>query len=238
MASLSHAQIALPITFEEDIDYEIVDFGGNVSQLIADPEDPENTVVESVRTAGADCFAGTTVADASGFTEPIPFAPGATTMSVRVWSPTAGIPVRLKVENVDDPGVSVEADVFTTQAMAWETLVYDFTDQVPGTAEIDFDAEYTKASIFFNFQCGVGDEDLPELTYYWDDVAFGGDSEPTSEIALPVTFEDDIDYELRDFDGTTTTLVEDPTPTPIEVAPEVPLPEGPGLGVELDDELF
>lgn len=33
-------------------------------------------------------------------------------------------------------------------------------------------------------------------------------------------------------------LVEDPTPTPIEVAPEVSLPEGPGLGVELDDELF
>lgn len=33
-------------------------------------------------------------------------------------------------------------------------------------------------------------------------------------------------------------VVEDPTPTPIEVAPEVSLPDAPGLGVELTDELF
>jgi hypothetical protein len=171
--------ISLPITFEEEIDYELTDFGGNASELVADPEDPSNTVVRSIRTAGAECFAGTTVAETSGFTEPIPFEPGATTMSVRVWSPEAGTRVRFKVEKVGDPTVSVEADVFTTQAMAWETLVFDFVaDQVPDTAPIDFDAEYTKASIFFNFQCGVGDETLPELTYYWDDVAFGGEVTP------------------------------------------------------------
>jgi hypothetical protein len=50
MAPLSHAQISLPVTFEEAIDYELVDFGGNESQLVADPEDAENTVFARART--------------------------------------------------------------------------------------------------------------------------------------------------------------------------------------------
>ena len=36
------------------------------------------------------------------FLTPIPFAEGATTMTVAVWSPTAGTPIRLKVEASND----------------------------------------------------------------------------------------------------------------------------------------
>ncbi|MDX1420762.1 MAG: hypothetical protein R3181_12400, partial [Rubricoccaceae bacterium] len=184
MAPLSQAQISLPITFEDPIDYELTDFGGNASSLVPDPEDPANTVVESVRTAAAECFAGTTVAEVSGFTEPLPFEPGMVRMNVRVWSPLAGVPVRFKVEEVGDPTVSVEAEVLTTVAGAWDTLVYDFIeDKVEGTADIDFGAVYNKASIFFNFQCPDTDP-VPEATYYWDDVAFGDvqtDVEPSLE---------------------------------------------------------
>ncbi len=132
--------------------------------------------MRSVRTAGAECFAGTTVANTTGFTAPIPFAPGQTTMSVRVWSPLAGVPVRFKVEKFNDSGISVEAEVMTTVAESWETLVYDFVaNKVPGTADINFNNEYTKASIFFNFQCPDGTP-LPEQTYFWDDVEFGSGS--------------------------------------------------------------
>ena len=183
-APLSIAQISLPITFEEMVDYELVDFGGNASQLIADPEDATNTVVESVRTAAAECFAGTTVANATGFDAPIPFAESATTMSVRVWSPAADTPVRLKVEQFDNPTVSVETEVMTTMAMTWETLVFDFANEVPGTAPINFASAYTKASIFFNFQC-PDTTPVPEATYYWDDVAFGGTPTGGEGAALP-----------------------------------------------------
>ncbi len=172
MAPLSHAQISLPVDFEAAIDYELVDFGGNSSSLIADPDDASNTVVQSIRTLGAECFAGTTVANASGFTSPIPFAPGETFMNVRVWSPAAGVSVKLKVEKFDDPTISVETDELTTVAGGWETLVYDFSNESPGTAAINFANTYNKASIFFDFQC-PGPPSTTEDTYLWDDLTFG-----------------------------------------------------------------
>ncbi|MEP0546734.1 MAG: hypothetical protein ABJF88_07375, partial [Rhodothermales bacterium] len=49
--------IALPITFEEDIDYEITPFGGAMSMLAEDPTDASNTVVETTQPE-AECFAG------------------------------------------------------------------------------------------------------------------------------------------------------------------------------------
>ncbi len=218
---LAHAQrVTLPVTFEDtSVNYELVDFGGNASQIIADPTDATNRVVESIRTAGAADFAGTTVADATGFTSRIPFASGATTMSVRVWSPEAGVPVRFKVEKAGDPTISVEAECPTTTAGMWETIVYDFvTDKVNGTADINFANEYTKASIFFNF----GEEGAANATtYYWDDVAFGGDAveggcrsaAAGGSVALPVTFEDGdrAFYELQDFGGNASQLIADPT---------------------------
>lgn len=108
--SFSHAQVSLPITFDDGaIDYELRGFGGAEAQLVADPDDADNTVAEFVRTAGAASFAGVVMADVSGLSAPIPFAEGATTMSVRVRTPEAGTPVRLKVENASDGAVSVES---------------------------------------------------------------------------------------------------------------------------------
>ncbi|MEP0546325.1 MAG: choice-of-anchor J domain-containing protein, partial [Rhodothermales bacterium] len=49
--------ISLPITFEEDIDYEITPFGGAMSMLAEDPTDASNTVVETTQPE-AECFAG------------------------------------------------------------------------------------------------------------------------------------------------------------------------------------
>ena len=185
--------ITLPITFEDpSVDYELRDFEagaeGPTSMIITDPTDATNRVVRTVRPASAVCYAGTTVGEETGF-GPIPFAEGATTMSVRVWSPAAGIRVRLKVEKVGDPTVSVETEQFTTAAMQWETLVFDFANQVSGTAAINFASEYSKASIFFDFQCGVAGVNPTDPTYYWDDVAFGtgGGDGGTPETALLIT---------------------------------------------------
>ncbi len=169
-------QVSLPATFDNpNVDYELTDFGGASSMIVADPEDETNNVVETLRPAppAGECFAGTTVAEVSGFAEPIPFAPGDTEMSVRVWSPEAGVRILFKVEQVGNPGINVETFSFTTVAEAWETIVFDFANPMPNTNPIDFNAVYDKASIFFDFQCNLDPTATLPATFYWDDVAFG-----------------------------------------------------------------
>ena len=208
----AEAQVQLPITFEGDpASYELQDFGGNASVLVADPAGASNTVVQSTRTAGAQCFAGTTVGEMTGFDARVPFAPGQTEMSVRVWSPEAGIRVLFKVEEVGNPDLNVETLAVTTTAGAWETMVFDFGNPMPNLNPVQFGANYNKASIFFDFSCDAPPPMAPpERVYYWDDVTFLGDTGGGEEIALPVTFEEEIDYGLVDFGGTASMLVADP----------------------------
>ena len=165
--------LTLPVTFDDpDIDYGLFDFEGAISEIVTDPTDPANMVVQTLKPEGAIFFAGTTVGDPDGFAEAIPFTPEETTMSVRVWSPVAGIPIRVKVENSNDPTVSVEAEVVNTVAEDWELLVFDFANQAPGTAPINFASTYNKFTIFFDFNF---EDEAVERTYFWDDIAFGGE---------------------------------------------------------------
>ena len=166
----------LPVTFEnEDLDYGLTDFGGNASEIVVDPTNPDNKVAKSIKTAGAELWAGTTVGGTTGFATAIPFASGSTKMSLRVWSPTAGIPVRLKVEAANDPSISVETEATVTVASQWQTLTFDFANQAAGTEAINFSRSYNKASVFFNF--GTTGAQAGEQTYYWDDMAFGSDDD-------------------------------------------------------------
>lgn len=164
--------LKFPVTFEDtSIDYKLADFGGNASEIVVDPTKSTNKVVKSIKTAGAELWAGTTVGQPEGFASRIPFKTGSTKMSVRVWSPLANIPVRLKVEDATDPTISVETEATVTEASKWVDLVFDFSKQATGTAAINFDYNYTKASIFFNF--GKTGAESGERTYYWDDLSFG-----------------------------------------------------------------
>jgi hypothetical protein len=110
--------------------------------------------VRSIKTEGAQFFAGTLI----GLDTPIDFS---TTerISIKTWSPKAGIPIRLKLEN-DDGSQFVELDVNTTVTDQWEELVWDFSGNTAGI-------EFTKVVIFFEFIV-----DLPGdgTTYYFDDV--------------------------------------------------------------------
>ncbi|CAH1001276.1 hypothetical protein LEM8419_02177 [Neolewinella maritima] len=179
----------LPVTFEdEDVTYNLVDFGGAASQIITDPTDEDNMVAETIKTAGAETFAGTTVTldmggspNDPGFATAIPFTTTATTMMVRVWSPTVGTPVLLKVEDSADATRSVETLTSTTVAMQWDTLTFDFADEAPGTAVLNLNFSYNKLSIFFDF----GTVPAEAATYYWDDVMFGqsGGTDPGGEAA-------------------------------------------------------
>ena len=208
-ATFGGGDISLPVTFEDtELDYELVDFEGTSSQIVTDPQDAGNLVVETVKSETAQFFAGTTVADVTGFTEPIPFEPGSTFMTVRVLSPEAGIPVRLKVEQVGAPAISVETEATTTVANEWETLTFNFANPAPGTAALSFGAVYNKATIFFNF--GTTGAEAGEQTYYWDDLDFEP-GDPITLIDLPIDFEDsELDYGFLDFGGSVSSIATDP----------------------------
>ena len=75
----------------------------------------------------------------------------------------------MKAEDHTDPTKSVETEATTTVANGWNTLVFDFANEAPGTAMIDFSYNYDMLSIFYDFgNNGVGD------IYYLDSVSFGG----------------------------------------------------------------
>ena len=163
--------------------YVFEDFGDPVtamSLLSVDPLDPSNTVVSTTKPLGAPSWAGTTVSVAvpgAGLLKSnegqivYPLTPASSVITVRVYSPDKGIPVRLKLEDSTDPTRSVETEAITTTADAWETLTFDFNNQVAGTAALDPSYTYDKMSIFFNF--GTDGDTAGEKTYLWDTVELG-----------------------------------------------------------------
>jgi ribosomal protein L28 len=163
-------QMSLPVTFDSTtVDYGLISFGGTASTLVVDPTLSTNNVAKVVKPAG-ETWAGTTVTNAAGqgFSPAIPFTATERKMNVRVWSPTAGTTVRLKVEVSTNAAQSVEADAVTTVANGWQTLEFNFNNQATGTAAFNAAFPYNKASIFFNFNVvGSGQ------TYYFDDMKFG-----------------------------------------------------------------
>ncbi len=203
----SKSMIDLPIDWDDstNVDYTTVDFGGNASILDADPANSTNTVLRVTKTQGAQVWAGTSLG--AKLASAVPFASGATTVSIVVYSPDASIPVRLKVEDSTDPAIFVETDVNTTVANAWDTLVFDFGSVTPA---LNFSNTYDLMSVFFDFgTAGTG------KVYYLDRVQFGIIQPPPpmkSQIDLPITWDDSarVDYSVADFGGNASILDADP----------------------------
>lgn len=212
--------VDLPVTFEQDnVDFTFIAFGNMGDTVIAD--DPvagaSNKVAHAVRTATAETWAGTTIGsgEAAVLANPIPFSDTATQLSMRVYSPAAAIPIRVKVEDKTNPAIFAETEAVTTMANAWETLVFDFGEPAEGTSTLSLDNTYDKLSIFFNF--GTAGAAAGEQTFYYDDIEFtgmtrGGIGGPM-KIDLPITFSDspdETDYTLTDFGNPVTILGADP----------------------------
>ena len=162
------------ITFDDTaLTYTLTGFaGGEDSTVVVDPTNAANKVARVNRSATALVYAGTTVSTgANSSVGTIPFTATATSMTVRVWSPDAGIPVRLKVEDAANGAHSVETEASVTTAGGWQTLTFNFANQVTGAA-LNLAFTYNKVSIFFNF--GVDGATAGAKTYYFDDISFGG----------------------------------------------------------------
>jgi hypothetical protein len=171
-------QMTLPVTFQEtNVAYNLVGFeGAEASSIEIDPTNAQNTVGKVIKSATAQTYAGTTITDVVntvqvGFSTAVPFSATTKQMTVRVWSPDAGITVRLKTEDHLDPTKSVETNAVTTVAGQWETLTFDFANQATGTAALNLSYVYDKVTIFFNF--GINGATAGEKTYYFDDVQMG-----------------------------------------------------------------
>ena len=172
---------ALPITFDETTAPSLIDFGGTTSTVVTDPAGGSNKVAMVTKGTTAEQWAGTTVAqlnvnptaaDNSGANAivTIPFSASRKTMTLRVYSPAAGIRVHLKVENASNNGINTEQNAMTTVANAWETLSFNFADTstmyiangattydlTKPTSQLNLANTYNKASVFFDFGLGNG----------------------------------------------------------------------------------
>lgn len=154
--------VELPVDFEDDanLDYDFLGFEGADSALEANP-DPSGintsaTVMRTIKTEGAQFFAGTFL----NLDAPIPFTTDLGALEIDTWSPKAGIPVRVRLENADN-SAGVELDVNTTEVGSWETLSYDFS------AVADPAVDYVRIVVFFEFIV-----DLPGdgSTYFFDNI--------------------------------------------------------------------
>ena len=167
------SQIDLPITWDDTlVDYTVTPFGGTAASLISDPLNTSNTILAIDRTAGSPTWAGTTLGTNLGFATNIPLTLSNSTISVNIWSPQVGTPIRLKVEDSNDPTHTCETELNTT-AVGWQVLVFDFTNEAPGTESLSvglgYGWIYNKASIF----CDFGNVPLNTTKYYLDDINFG-----------------------------------------------------------------
>lgn len=198
-------QIDLPVTFDDpNFDLTTSDFGGNVSSIAADPANASNKVLKAVKSAGSEVWAGTTIGTALGFATKIPLTATSLKMTMRVYSPAAGLTMKLKLEDHNDGTHAIETDTKSTVANAWETLTFDFGTPSAGTPAFNSAWNYDKASIFFNF--GVSGDGK---AYYADDLKF---IPALNQISLPVTFDDaTVDYSTIDFGNNSTINSVDPT---------------------------
>jgi len=165
----------LPVTFDDPaVTYTLTGFGGaEAAAVVADPAGGANKVAEVTKSATAELWAGVTVSTAPNNTiAPIPFSDTAKTITVRVWSPAAGVPIRLKVEDAADGSKSCETEATTTLANAWETLTFDFANPAAGTQPLNLATTYNRMSVFPNFG-QTGAQIGGPSTYYFDDFTFG-----------------------------------------------------------------
>ena len=184
----------LPLGFEnsDTEDYTWGVFGGvDPAEVIANPDTNGNTsanVTAITKNAGAEVWAGASL----NLNGAIDWSAG-TTVKMDVWSPRAGTPILLKLEDSSTntgSGASTFAEVSasTTQAGMWETLYYDMTGANGGFATT---TTYDAVVVFPDFGTNGGGE-----TFYVDNIEVtadngggGGNDAPTTAADAPMVDE-------------------------------------------------
>lgn len=151
-------QVVLPLTFQSStLTYTFVNFGGADASVVNNPDptgiNTSTKVGKLIKNNGAQVWAGSFIELGA----PINFATQQK-IKMKVWSPQAGIVVKLKLENLANANINTELDATTTVANGWEELTYDFNG-------INNANNYQRVVVFFNFgNSGNG------ASYYFDDI--------------------------------------------------------------------
>ena len=150
--------LVLPLTFQSTtLTYSFTNFGGATTTVADNPDtsgiNTTTKVGKLVKGSGSQVWAGSFIELAS----PINFA-SMQKIKIKVWSPQAGIIVKLKLENLASSSINTELDATTTVANGWEELTYSFTG-------INNANNYQRVVVFFDFgNPGTG------ASYYFDDI--------------------------------------------------------------------
>lgn len=184
--------LLLPVTFET-VNPLFDNFGGSASSVVANPSiggiNTSTKVGKLFKNAGSEVWAGTIF----NLAVPIDFTTNKI-FKVKVWSPKAGIIVKLKLENISDANINAEVDATLTVANAWQELSFDFTGK-------DLTKSYQRIALFFDFgNAGTG------VDYFYDDIQLVSGTPP---IVLPLTFETPTAIS-GNFGGATTVTVDNP----------------------------
>ena len=165
-------QIDLPITYDDSsIYYSFIPFGDD-SVEIELLETTSGNYGKVVKSNIAESWAGVTLSNETGLVNTIPVTSSNSKMYVHVNienTSTTNIPIRLKIENSNDPTQSVETEAFTTVTNQWEVLEFNFNNEATGTAALNENYPFDMVSIFFNF--GLSGDN--QTVYNFDNISFG-----------------------------------------------------------------
>ncbi|MFL9843742.1 hypothetical protein [Flavobacterium rhizosphaerae] len=195
--------LLLPIDFEDATqNYEFTTFGGATASVADNPASGginTSSKVGSITPAQGTTWTGAYIT----LDEVIDMSQ--TSFRIKVYSPAAGVPVLLKLENLTNGDISSETTAYTTVANQWETLTFTFTGA---------NDDYSKLVLFFNAaNPGTGD------TYYFDDIE---QYTPAANSIFPITFENpSTNYNFEDFQGAQTSVVNNPDPSGINTSAKV-----------------
>lgn len=199
--------LLLPVDFENaTLDYAFVDFNGVATTVIDNPGPDEvnnsDRVAQMNKPAGSGEFSGTFFE----LGEPIDFS-ALDKISLKTWSPVAGIPILMKLENATNPDIFTEVSVTNTVASGWEELLFDFS-------EADLTQDYQKIVLFFDIGSqGTG------VDYYFDEFEL---TDGSGDISLPLNFEaPDLIFEFTGFGTGRIEVIDNPDPSGINTSSKV-----------------
>ena len=165
-------QIDLPITYDDSsIYYSFIPFGDD-SVEIELSETTSGNYGKVVKSNIAESWAGVTLSNETGLVNTIPVTSSNSKMYVHVNienTSSTNIPIRLKIENSNDPTQSVETEAFTSVTDQWEILEFNFNNEATGTAALNENYPFDMVSIFFNF----GSSGDNQTVYNFDNISFG-----------------------------------------------------------------
>ena len=174
-------------SFDEATPPTVLGFiGAEGSSIMAGPSGGSGKAVNVLRTGG-DPWAGVVVT-----TGAIPFTATRKTITARVYSPVAGVPMVIKVEDANG-AASAEIAATPTVAVGWQTLTWAMTG-------VDLTKTYTKVVL------------LPKLgtvspvsgdSFFFDDITLA--PEQATPPTTPTNYLYLTDNALSLFDGTSTT---------------------------------